>query len=114
MSVKKGGKSGGFKTPQPEANLKKRKKKRNLLGVNLHHLTGTSEADYKARMKLQGSSHCFPRLILATQTRGQVGASSTGATSTNATSKLLKVEFPGNEITMLHIAKQQLYSLDLA
>lgn len=40
MSVKQGEKSGGFKTPQPEANLKKRKKERNLRGGNPSHLTG--------------------------------------------------------------------------
>lgn len=28
MSVKQGGKSGGFKTPQPEANLKKKKERK--------------------------------------------------------------------------------------
>lgn len=108
---------GGKVVGSKHRNLKqtwKKEKERNLLGVNLHPLTGTSEANCKAPMKLQGSSHCFPHLILATQTQGQLGASSTGATSTNATSKLLKVEFPGNEISMFHIAKQQLYSLDLA
>lgn len=112
MSVKQGGKSGGFKTPQPEANLKKRKKERKKsqgrepLSPNWNlgnRLQGTDETT--------GISNCFSCLILATQTRGQVRVSSTGATSVNATSKLLKVEFPGDETTMLHIAKQ-LYSLD--
>lgn len=35
MSVKQGGKSGGFKTPQPEANLKKRKKEISGEGTSL-------------------------------------------------------------------------------